>query len=189
MEMFEYVAVLTSIIAGLGIANLLQGLARLIQHPGQDRVYWVHLGWVLYTFLYVVHWWWFEFRLGSVEVWTIQLYWFLVLYAVALYLECALLFPASLADYDGFREYFYSRRGWFFGLWALIGALDVGDSWLKGGEHLSSLGSNYLVGQGIFLALFLVAARTRNERFHAALVIACVANLTLWALTSYETVL
>ena len=188
MEMFEYVAVLTSIIAGLGIASLLQGLARLIQHPGQERVYWVHLGWVLYTFLYVVHWWWFEFRLGSVEVWTVQLYWFLVLYAVALYLQCALLFPASLDDYDGFREYFHSRRRWFFGLWALVAVLDVGDSWFKGAEHLSGLGSGYLVGQGVSLALFAVAAWTRNERFHAAFVIFFIVQLTVWALGSYATV-
>ena len=33
MGMFEYVAVLTSIILGLGITHLLQGAAHLIQHP------------------------------------------------------------------------------------------------------------------------------------------------------------
>lgn len=33
MGMFEYVTVLTSIIAGLGITHLLQGTARLIQDP------------------------------------------------------------------------------------------------------------------------------------------------------------
>ncbi len=36
MEMFEYISVLTSIIIGLGIAQLLQGTTRLIQHPEQS---------------------------------------------------------------------------------------------------------------------------------------------------------
>ena len=39
--MFEYVAVLTSIVIGLGITHLLQGVARVIQHPGRERLYWV----------------------------------------------------------------------------------------------------------------------------------------------------
>jgi hypothetical protein len=36
MEIFEYVAVLTSIVIGLGITHLLQGVARIIQHPGME---------------------------------------------------------------------------------------------------------------------------------------------------------
>ncbi len=43
MGMFAYVAVLTSIIVGLGIAHLLQGTARLFQDPDAGRPYWVHL--------------------------------------------------------------------------------------------------------------------------------------------------
>ena len=46
MDIFEYVAVLTSIIIGLGITHLLRGVAGLIQHPDQHRIYWVHLIWV-----------------------------------------------------------------------------------------------------------------------------------------------
>jgi predicted phage tail protein len=43
MGIFEYVAVLTSIIIGLGIAHLLQGVARMIQRQDTEPVYWVHL--------------------------------------------------------------------------------------------------------------------------------------------------
>jgi len=54
MGLFEYVAVLTSIIIGLGMAQLLQGLIRLIQHPEQAKPYWVYLLWVFYMFLFTV---------------------------------------------------------------------------------------------------------------------------------------
>jgi hypothetical protein len=74
MEMFEYVVAITSIIIGLAIAHLLQGLAQIIQHPGRRPVYWVHLVWVAYLFLNAVFWWWWEYRYRAVEIWTFQLY-------------------------------------------------------------------------------------------------------------------
>ncbi len=37
MELFEYIAVLTSIIIGLALTQLLRGLAGLAQHPGRSR--------------------------------------------------------------------------------------------------------------------------------------------------------
>jgi hypothetical protein len=43
-----------------------------------------------------------------------------IVYGVLLYGFSALLFPDDLRDYDGFKEYFYLRRGWFFGTMALI---------------------------------------------------------------------
>jgi hypothetical protein len=33
---------------GLGITRLLTGIAQFVQHPQRQRVYWVHLGWVLF---------------------------------------------------------------------------------------------------------------------------------------------
>ena len=62
MDIFEYVAVLTSIIIGLGITHLLRGVAGLIQHPDQHRIYWVHLVWVGYLFFTLIFWWWWERR-------------------------------------------------------------------------------------------------------------------------------
>ena len=57
MEIFEYIAVLTSIIIGLGMAHLLRGVVRIIQHPERYPVYWIHLGWVVYMFISLVFWW------------------------------------------------------------------------------------------------------------------------------------
>ncbi len=115
MSMFEYVAALTSIIVGLSIAHLLQGVTKLIQNPGQTKIYWVHLVWVSNMFFTAVYWWWWEFQFSVVETWTLQLYLFVIFYAVLIYLICALLFPSSLESYTGFEDYFLSRRRWLFG--------------------------------------------------------------------------
>ena len=52
MDAFEYISILTSIIIGLGMAQLLLGVSRIIQHPEDARPYWVHLSWVLTMFVY-----------------------------------------------------------------------------------------------------------------------------------------
>ena len=188
MEMFEYVAVLTSIVIGLGIAHLLHGVARLMQHPGREKIYWVHLAWVAYMFELSVFWWWWEFNLREVAQWTFQLYGFVILYAVIIYLLCALLFPDDLEGYAGYRDYFYSRRAWFFGLAALSFAVDFFDSWVKGTEYLLGLGTEYFVQTGLLGALMLVAAVSRNERFHQIFVVAVLIYQTLWALRAFEQV-
>jgi hypothetical protein len=188
MGMFEYVAVLTSIILGLGIAHLLQGTARLIQDPEAGRPYWVHLVWVLYMFLTSVFWWWWEFRLKHLAAWSFPVYVFVILFAVSLYLLCTMLFPARIDRYDGFKDYFYSRRAWFFGLFIVFQLIDVGDTLLKGGAYFASLGPEYIVTRVVKISLCVVAMRTENEPFHAAFAVANVLQQMSWALRFYDTV-
>jgi hypothetical protein len=188
MGMFEYVAVLTSIIVGLGITHLLQGIARLIQHPEQGRPYWVHLVWVFYMFMLAVFWWWWEFRLELLDLWTFQVYVFVIFYAVAVYLLCAMLFPQSLDGYDGFKGYFYSRRAWFFGLFIVFQFIDIGDTLLKGEEYFAGLGPEYMVVKGIRITLALIAIRTTNAPFHAVFAVGNLLHQLSWAVRMYETV-
>ena len=167
MELFNYVMVLVSIIIGLAITHLLKGVARVVQHPGRDKIYWIHLVWVGNAFLGAVFFWWWEFRLAE-QAWTFQLYLFVLFYAVLIYLRSAILFPLDLEGYDGFRDYYYSRRGWGFGLAALQVAVDVIDTLLKGMAYFTSLSVGYPIASAVLFLLFVIAAITRNERFHGA---------------------
>jgi hypothetical protein len=185
MGMFEYIAVLTSIIIGLGIAHLLQGVARLVQHPGRERVYWVHLTWVAYMFLLSVFWWWWEFRLGEIETWTFGLYIFVIAYAVNMYLLCALLFPSDLEGYDGYEAYFFSRRRWFFALASLSFLVDLADSALKGLDHLMGLGVEYLVATPLQAVLLVFAALTPSRAYHQTLAVGMLLYQVWWAVSSF----
>jgi hypothetical protein len=188
MEMFNYVMVLASVIIGLGIAHLLQGVGGIVQHPRREKIYWVHLLWVAVIFLRAIFWWWFEFRLSETPEWTFTLFLFVLAYAVLIYLWCALLFPRDLAGYDGFKDYFYSRRGWFFGLLLAGQAIDVADTLLKGIGHFRSLGPSYIVGIVTLSLLMLIAMRTRNERYHAAFAILALVYLIAYPLLVFDTV-
>lgn len=189
MEMFEYVAVLTSIVIGLGMAQLLKGAARLVQHPGRDKAYWVHLSWACYMFFMAVFWWWWEFRLGEVEVWTLGLYLFVLMYAFVIYALCALLFPDDLEGYTGYEDYFMSRRVWFFGGLVALHVLDLGDTWLKGPEHFANLGLEYQLAAGVSVALFVPAMVTGNRRLHGGVALVSLAYRVWFALRYFETVL
>jgi hypothetical protein len=188
MDMFNYVMVLASVIIGLGITHLLQGVTGIVQHPGQEKVYWIHLAWVAATFIRAIFWWWFEFRLSETVQWTFTLYFFVLIYAFLIYLWCALLFPRHLVGYDGYRDYFYSSRGWFFGVGLAGIAVDVVDTLLKGFAHFRSLGTTYPVAMATLAILFLVAIRTRNERYHAAIALVSLLYLVIYPLTNLQTV-
>jgi hypothetical protein len=187
MEMFNYVMVLASVVIGLGIAHLLQGVGGLVQHPHREKFYWVHLLWVASIFLRAIFWWWFEFDLSKTAEWTFALYLFVLAYAVLIYLLCALLFPRDLAGYDGFKDYYYSRRAWFFGLLLIAQAVDLADTLLKGMDHFRSLGPFYPVAMAIVSVLLLIAMRTRSERYHAAFAIFTVVYLVAYPWLAFYT--
>jgi hypothetical protein len=187
MEFFNYVMVLASVILGLGVAQLLQGVAQLIQHPDRSKLYWVHLLWILLMFQNALFWWWWEFKLASTQSWTFELYAFVLSFAVVLYLICAVLTPAKLGRYADYRAYYYSRRRWLFGLLLLFSLLDFVDSAAKGRAHLLALGWPYFTSVAVRSALLLYGMKTRSERYHGFLVIVLIANQLMLAFLSFHT--
>ena len=188
MGVFEYVSVLTSIVIGLGLAHLLRGVASIIQHPGRQAPYFVHLVWVAFMFFQAVFFWWWEFALESLQVWTFELYLFVLFYAFIIYLMCALLFPSDLDDYSGYEDYFMSRRAWFLGLLAAFFLIDFWDTWLKGTEHFASLGLEYPISQTGYIALCFVGMWTANRRFHTGFAVVALLYQISWALRYYSTI-
>ncbi|HEY0793345.1 MAG TPA: hypothetical protein VGD78_19940 [Chthoniobacterales bacterium] len=167
MELYQHVRVVVSILVGFSLTHLLGGLARLIQHPSKEKVYWVHLLWALFVFFYVITFWWWEYRLEQIRTWTFALYLLVIVYGILLYLLCALLFPEELRDYRGYREYFFQRRQWFFGTLAMMWIIDYADTLIKGRTRLHTLGLEYEIRVVVYLACSLIAMKTKNPRFHA----------------------
>ena len=178
-DAFFHVRVIIGLVAGLCITRLLSGLARFVQHPARPQLYPVHLGWVVFLLFAVMHFWWFEFGLGRVEVWTFELYLFVVGYASLYFFTSTLLFPDRMDEYAGFADYFHARQGWFYGLLAAIFLADILDSRLKGIEHWRTLGAGWLAVDLVLAAIALVAMRVRDRRFHAAFVLIAL-GLELW---------
>jgi hypothetical protein len=186
-ELYLHVRVLLGMVVGLGLTHLLRHFARIVEHPAKVRVYWVHLVWALSTFLFLLHFWWWEFRLAAIPDWTFPRYLFVVLYALLLYLLCALVFPEHLDEYDGYRGYFYARRRWIFGTLALVYVFDYADTLLKGVDYLYSFGSEYDIRNSAYVLLCVVAMTTRRSWFHATFAVVGLVYQLSWIIRMFDT--
>lgn len=166
MDAFEYVMVLVSIVIGLAITHVLNALAsavhRLRGHGEPLRLEAVYLLWVGTILVWLVSFWWFEFKFQEIEpTWSFGLYLFVITYAVALFLVAAVLVPSRLAGVEDSYAYFMDVRRWFFwGLILLVG-LDTVDSFLKGTDW--GLRPIFLFQSGVYLAA-AVAGMLSNRR-------------------------
>lgn len=179
MRIFDYVMMLTAIVIGLAMTHLMQGVGRIVEDPRGSRIWWVHLVWVAHMALLSVFWWWFEYKLRLIATWTFQLYAFVLGYAFLIYLICSILFPSSLGKHDNFKDYFLSRRRWFFGLLAATLVVDTLDTLAKGMAHFNSLGIEYPVSQALLMLLCIAGIVSPRQRVQAVLAILSFGYLIL----------
>ncbi len=144
MSPFEYAMVLISIIVGLGVTHILSSLGsavhRLRHHGSPIHLEITYLTWVGFIFVWLVHFWWFEFKWSVLPPeFGVGLFFFLVLYAVSLFTLAVILVPHRLSVVDDSWEYFLSNRPWFYGGLLVVNAIDLADTFMKGVEWGSRL--------------------------------------------------
>jgi hypothetical protein len=114
---FEYVTVLISIILGMGITQLISGIAAIIIRWEKVHLYWPHSVIVLLVFVLHIQDWWATYELTKFEYWRLPTFLFLILYPVNLYVLTRILFPlrwsGKLVDLkvfylDNFRKIYLS---------------------------------------------------------------------------------
>jgi hypothetical protein len=167
MRSFDYLSVLISIVLGLGITNLLTGLAALVRHRGRVVGYWPLPVWMVTVFLIHVQTWWALFGLRGIEQWSFAAFLVVLLQPVALFVMTALIIPdVSASSIVDLRIAFFRETRGFFG--ALFLAL------------LASLAKNLVLSGSlpegrnvaahiVFIAIALVGGISRNTRIHAIL--------------------
>ncbi len=170
-ETFTHVRTMISIILGFSMAQLLKNAVKLIDHNKLLRPYPLHLLWVFYAFLLIIHFWWWEARLKTVGSWNFLEYLFLILYTAMYYALCVLIFPDSIGEYKGYKDYFFSRKKWFFSFLIVIFITDFADTLLKGKDYFHTLHWEYPVRNGVHILLCLLGMRYNNIRFQYLLAI------------------
>ena len=181
-DQFQHVMVLASIIVGLGITHLLTGVAHALDrsndHEQRMRIGFAHTVWLIVVFIWMVIFWWWEYRLLElVQSWTLIHYFFLVLYAVLLYLLAAVLIPRDWNKVVDLDAYFISQRHWFFAAYLLATVADVVDSYMKGGwGYIASLGpiTNFITAATI--PIVIVGIRSTSVRTHSVMALFVLAG-------------
>ena len=112
-----------------------------------------------------VGWWWWEYTLHELVRWTFDIYVFVLLYAFAVYLTSALLFPRDFDGHPSYETYFLSHRSWFFGLQIALSLIDLVDSALKGPAHARNSAQNISLRQEVTSFSPLWASPPREKAF------------------------
>ncbi len=175
MSIFEFLMVLVSIIIGLGLAEILRGVARYIRNRDSVAGYWVHTVAVILVFVALLQQWW--------EIWGLQVYtdWsFLGLLMMltgptGLFLIAYLLFPQPVAG-ASFRAYYYGAMRPIWWIAVLTVTLATLFRPIVFGLDLFVIDNATSIGS--FVAFSILGLST-NRILHALLVPALLASM-LW---------
>jgi hypothetical protein len=172
MDPFTHIKSVLAIVLGLSLAHLLQGTLNLVLNPGKKKGYWIHYSWVFYIFLMILHFWWWEFNLTAIKRWSFLEYLFVTLYIINFYAIVYVIYPNNLSDYgDSYKNYFYSRRKWFFSFLGFSFLLDIIDTLIKGKQYFFHSGSEYDFRILLSTLLCIISIKISNRNFHAFLVV------------------
>lgn len=186
--LFLHIRVVMGIILGLSITTVLKGLAQIIEHPQRRGCSALHLGWVAWTLISLVTFWWWEFRLIEVHRWTFETYLFVIVYCATWFLLCALLFPDDLREYGSYGNYLMQRRRSIFSVIAALTLLDLVDTAIKGSSRWKLLGTAYPLHAVLMLAVTVLGWRLRSRRAQLRLVLATLAYQIGYFAVEYFTV-
>ena len=171
MEVFTHIKYVIGITLSFSIAHLLKGTVKFVQHPNRAKPYITHLLWVIYMYLTLIHFWWWEFRLTEITQWYFFSYFFIILYITNYYIISSILYPDDINDYKDYKDYFFSRKKWFFSLLAIAFVADLFDTLLKGKNYLYYLGWEMPVRNLTLIALCIIGIKVNNPKFHLILVL------------------
>lgn len=143
---------------------------------------------MVWALVSVVTFWWWEYRLAAVPVWTFGAYLFVISYASLYFLLAALLFPDDVREYGSYEAYLITRRAWFFGLIALITLMDIADTALKGAARWQALGAAYPARIVVLLSICAVGAVVRRRSVQLALVLVALVYQAVYFAIEYVTV-
>ena len=174
MDAFNYLAVLISIILGLGITQLLTGFGRWIEQRKEFRPFLPAMIWAGILLLIHVQTWWSMFGLRFVTHWTFLRFGVVLLQPATLYLLAMLVLPSSSVHSLDLRTNYFAQRRWFFGLLAFLLLVSVAKDLVLNGVLPSHVN---LAFHGGFLALAIAASVTERDRAHK--VLAVLAGVTI----------
>ena len=175
MSLFEFLMVLVSIIVGLGIAEILTGIARQIRFRASSVGYWVHSCGVTLIFFALLQNWWELWVLRDTDEWVFSGLVLMMLPPATLYLIAHLIFPEPIQGAD-FKTYYYGamRPVWWLAL--LVAIASTLFKPLAFGADLLDLDNAAVVPM---IVGFIALAKSKSVVVHSVLVPAFLV-LLLW---------
>ena len=125
MSEFEYLAVLVSLVLGLGLTHLLLGVARMIHRRGEFKSDPAHTLWTVAVFWVLILNWWVFFQNRDFEAWSFEVFLVVIVWAVLYFLLAVLLFPPDIGGGEDYSELFERNRKWFLSIFVASSLADM----------------------------------------------------------------
>lgn len=164
---FEYVAMLVSIILGLGITYILSALSDLLYNYKKVKFYWPHVLWIVFVFFLLIQDWFITFLLKDKKVWLLPEVVFVLLYPVTLFVIAKMLLPANQAEEHRDMKVFYRNQ---FPVIFFIVAISIAISIIFNVCLLhEGWRAQALLGVFFVTMLYTSLTKTENETLHKAI--------------------
>jgi hypothetical protein len=164
MDAFSYLSVLTSIILGLGIQQVLQGYRALILSRRRVTFYAPPLIWSVLILAMIAQHWWASFGLADHQSWSFATFATILIMTALIYMMAAIVLPDIPPDEPiDLKDHYFREAPAFFGiggatiLWSLLREYML--------EERLPEASN-LAFHGVFLAMAITAMMVRRPRLH-----------------------
>ena len=179
---YQHIVVVTSIVLGLAVTQLLKGVAQLYTTRHRVRTYWIHWGWIALLLLFGLLLWWRDWNFRGVPEWNFFRFVLYLCPMIAFYYLTAIVIPDPAEPVTDLKEYYFSNRIGFFGIFALYGVLAVATASLVRELPLLDATNIYRL---VLVVLMLVLTRSTSERVHGACVL-LAAGLLLTFILRYQ---
>ena len=108
----------------LCLSRLLIFASKFVQHPKKHKISYMHIGWVLVVFLWIIQFWWDYLLESETKQYDIYTYILDLLYVFGLFFVCVTLTPDEVNEYGDYEKYFLSRKAWFFSLFIFLNLIE-----------------------------------------------------------------
>ncbi len=181
MSLFEFIAGLYIVLAGLAVTLLMRSIGQMIESRDRVQFYWIHSCWLAFIFLVIVNSWFIAWEYRDLAQWTIGQFLLLVSVPTLLYLAAHVSVPEISEDtscrYD-MRAHYYERHRLLLGLLALAVLSNLLSEHLFVDEELLTTKNGIRLTS---LALLVTGVVSRRPWVHAAITLAVLA-IVAWFL-------
>lgn len=174
--MFDYFAVLVSVIFGLALTHILRGFGRILQLRGRCRIYVPHMIWTIGVAQWVLAAWWGMFWWRNLSDWTFAGFLFIAVYSTCFFLWSYMLYPHEIPEGMDFEESFFQDRQPFFALLLVCALVDIPEVLVKAPLGLRAVPGGYPLVIGIPIVIAIVGLVSANRRVHRWLPVVFVAH-------------